>query len=661
MKSVSVDLKEAATTGSLPAKLELKQTGVIALFFLTAWCGLVAGLLEVGTIVVRKWSFDPNQLYRMSRHFVWLIPVTNICVFLAIGLLLYTLGLVWPRRGRRLAAHLLCALTLMPALLVAFPRLYGLAWMILALGVAARLVPFVLRRARDFRRLIRISFPVLVGVLLLMGGTQWFGDRIKQTRENNRPLPSPGSPNVLLIVLDTVAAGHLSLHGYRHDTSTTLVELAERGIRFDRAQAPSSWTLPSHATMFTGRWLHELSVGWLNPLDDKTPTLAEYLGARGYATAGFIANTGYCASDSGLGRGFTQYHDFIFPKLTAFKVAVLVSRALEGIKTIAQFLDEQQEFVQLRRYVANAARTIEVDRKTAAVVNREFLQWLSRRTQSERPFFTFLNYADAHAPYQLAEGRLRRFGSPPTDDRQVGLIEHWADLDIQLLSPHQIAFATSAYDDCIADLDEQMGKLLDDLKRRGVLDRTWLIVTADHGESFGEHTGVFLHGSSLYQTELHVPLVIVPPGGRATGQAINETVSLRDLPATIVDVLDLESGSPLPGDSLARFWQEKPQTAAHSHSSSATALSEVVPADPLERDPYGLPKKTWPMGALLQEEWSYIRREGDVREELFRLREDAKQQHNLVGDPAAGATLEQMRKTLGRLTAGPLLPQRFSR
>ena len=111
----------------------------------------------------------------------------------------------------------------------------------------------------------------------------------------------------LLIVLDTVAAGHLSLHGYERPTSTTLVELAERGIRFDAAQATSSWTLPSHATMFTGRWLHELSVGWLHPLDRAWPTLAEFLGARGYATAGFIANTAYCASDSGLDRGFTRY------------------------------------------------------------------------------------------------------------------------------------------------------------------------------------------------------------------------------------------------------------------------------------------------------------------------------------------------------------------
>ena len=106
--------------------------------------------------------------------------------------------------------------------------------------------------------------------------------------QHAQPQPPPGSPNVLLIVLDTVAANHLSLHGYNRQTSLTLTELAERGIRFDSARAPSSWSLPTHATMFTGRWLHELSAGWLTPLDDTHPTLAEFLGARGYATAGFV-------------------------------------------------------------------------------------------------------------------------------------------------------------------------------------------------------------------------------------------------------------------------------------------------------------------------------------------------------------------------------------
>jgi arylsulfatase A-like enzyme len=653
--------KKAGTVVSSPPDLMANRLGSISLLCLSAWCGLVAGLLEVGTIVLCKQVFDPNHLYGLSRHFVWLIPATNLCVFLALGCLGCLVGLAWPRRGHWLMARILCALALMPMVLVAFPRLYSLAWLVVALGAAARLVPLCERNAQGFRRFVQASFPVALGMAVILGVSPWVGDRIKQSRARARPLPPPGSSNVLLIVLDTVAAGHLSLHGYDRATSPGLAEIAEQGIRFDAARSASSWTLPSHATMFTGRWLHELSVGWLTPLDETHPTLAEFLGARGYATAGFVANTMYCASDSGLGRGFTFYQDYIFPELTAFKTAVLVSRVLMGMQAIVYFSEDWLDFARLRRFVPPLWRSLAIDRKGAAAVNREFLDWLSQRVQPERPFLAFLNYFDAHYPYRLSPGRIHRFGVEPTDTRHHVLIQYWWDLDKTRLEPQDLALAVDAYDDCIADLDEHLGSLFDELKGRGVLERTWLIIASDHGESFGEHAGVFCHGSSLYQSELHVPLLIIPPGGSTTKQVVTETVSLRDLAATIVDVLGLRAGSPFPGSSLARFWTGTQPAAPLERASSDSALAEVVPNDPSNVDSSGLPKKAWPLGALVEGEWSYIRREGDSREELFNLRSDAKEQRNLAGDAAAQPTLERMRAALGGLTAGPLLPQRFSR
>ena len=212
-------------------------------------------------------------------------------------------------------------MTILPPLLVAFPQIYGLAWLVVALGIAMRLVPTVHRHLDGFRRLVRTSLPVAAVLLPMLASWLWLSDRIQEWGENTRALPPPGSPNVLLIVLDTVAADHLSLHGYNRPTSPTLDELASSGIRFNSVRAASSWTLPSHAIMFTGRWPHELSANWLTPLDGVYPTLAEYLGSRGYATAGFVANHLYCASDSGLGRGFTIYRDYIFPRLSAFRMS----------------------------------------------------------------------------------------------------------------------------------------------------------------------------------------------------------------------------------------------------------------------------------------------------------------------------------------------------
>ena len=111
---------------------------------------------------------------------------------------------------------------------------------------------------------------------------------------------------------------NLSLHGYSRRTTPNLELLAGRGVRFDLAFATSSWTLPSHASLFTGRWPHELGVDWKSPLKDGTPTLAEYLGAHGYDTAGFVANLDYCSRETGLARGFAHYEDYPIELYDAF-------------------------------------------------------------------------------------------------------------------------------------------------------------------------------------------------------------------------------------------------------------------------------------------------------------------------------------------------------
>jgi arylsulfatase A-like enzyme len=650
---------EVGTFASSPADAGTGRRPFVSLWLLTGWCGLVAGLLEVGAMALRKGVFDSDQLYRMSRHFVWLIPLSNLCLFLMLGLFGCGVILIGPRGGRRLFARILCALTLLPAMLVAVPQIYGLAWAVVALGLAAQLVPLFERHRGIVRRFVLISSPAAVATVAILGASLWFGDRITRERERARPLPPPGSPNVLLIVMDTVAAGHLGLYGYNRATSTTLVELAGRGIRFDSARAASSWTLTSHATMFTGRWLHELSVGWLTPLDRAHPTLAEYLGGRGYATAGFVANTDYCATDSGLARGFTRYQDFIFPELTALKTTVLVRRALEGYQAVVYFTEDWLEATGLMPAVERLWRSLDTDRKGAAVVNRELLDWLSRRAPSERPFFAFLNYFDAHYPYRLPPGRFRRFGVEPSNNYERTLIQHWWELDKTTVSPEGVAFVRDAYDDCIADLDEQLGKLLDELDRRGILGETWLIIASDHGESFGEHAGIFCHGKSLYETELHVPLLVVPPGDVAANRVVGEPVSLRDLAATIVDVTGLEAGAPFPGASLARFWGPPSKPGAGRASSASPALAEVVPNDPSRRDSWGAPRPLPALGAVKNEEWSYIRREGDARDELFHLRDDPREKYNRADDPAVRATLQRMRSTLDRLTEGPLSPRRF--
>jgi arylsulfatase A-like enzyme len=616
-------------------------------------------VLELGAISVRKRFFDLNHLDGMSRHFVWLIPLTDLLIFLAVGAALALMVWCSPGRGGWLAARLLGALTLLPPIWAGFPAIYGPAGAVLALGIAARLVPALERHPARFRRAVAISLPALAACAPTLAAGIWIGDRLGEWREGRRPRPSPGSPNLLLIVLDTVGADHLSLHGYDRPTSPALDELARRGVRFDRAQAASSWTLPSHSSFFTGRWPHELSAGWLNPLDAARPTLAEYLGSRGYATAGFVANLFYCGRDSGLARGFTRYQDYIFPGLSAFRMAALVGRPVEGLRALNGFLRERLHLAPFGDLLRSFDAWL---RKPAAAVHGEFLDWLSTRPQSGRPFFAFLNLYDAHYPYKPADGARHRFAGRPRTERELYLIEYWRSIDKSRLAPREIAFVRDSYDDCVAGQDEQLGRLIDELDRLGELDRTWVIVTADHGESFGEQAGVYMHGTSLYQPQLHVPLVIVPPGRGVPGRVVADRVSLRDLPATIVDLLGLADGAPFPGESLARSWLHPTAFPGNPVDPGAPtpALSEVVVNDQMDPDPARLIESRHAWASIAVGDRVYIRREDGDREELYDLRQDPRQTHNLADAPSMRPVLERLRGTLTRMTAGPLTHERFN-
>lgn len=646
------------------ANLLLRSLGPRAILMLSAWCGLLAGWLEVGALILKKNTFDINHLYGMTRHFVWLIPLVDLGLFVVLGVVLAIVARVWPRRGGWLSARLLGALTFLPAVTVAFSQIYAVAWLLVMLGISARVVvPLLERRASGLRRSVRISLPVLITLVPCVAAAMLGAERLRAWRDRDRPTPPAGSPNIVLLVMDTVAADHLGLYGYARPTSPTLDELARLGVRFDDARAASSWTLPSHATMFTGRWPHELSVGWVNPLDRSVQTVAGYLGSHGYDTAGFVANTQYCATDSGLSRGFEAYHDYVFPGFTALKPAVLVDRTVAGLQEVERFLENRLDIDILRPAIQYAWLAINGNRKDAATVNREFLSWLNRRGPSDRPFFAFLNYYDAHWPYQPPDLSIHRFGVPPRDPAESDLIQNWSSLDKKGLTESQIAFARDAYDDCVANLDEQIGRLVDELDRRGLRENTWLIVLADHGESFGEHEGVFCHGTSLYRTEVHVPLLIVPPSGSKlpglAGRRVAGTASLRDVAATLADLAGLEERSAFPGASLARFWNGQP--APDLGVAEGRALSEVVPYDPLDPAADRLIREPrWPLAALSDGDWTYIRREGEIREELFHVRVDAAESHNLATDPAARSPLERMRQLLGGLTGGPLTPGRFN-
>jgi arylsulfatase A-like enzyme len=614
---------------------------------LSIWCGVAAGLLEVASRVLFR-AIDPvDRLYLMSRHFVWVTPLANLTVFVAVGLCLTALTAIWPRLGAWLSPRLLCALTILPVFLVANLQIYPEAWMLLALGIGFWMVPWFVPRAERWRRRMIWSLPMLAGSVLVLAGTVFVGDWLQQRRENGRPLPPVGSPNVLFIVLDTVRADRMSLYGYHRSTTPSIEHLAKRGVRFDSARATAPWTLASHASFFSGRWPHELGVRWETPLRaNRFPMLAEYLGAHGYATAGLVANTRYCSSDTGLSRGFTHYEDYEFEKLSFLRTSAIVERARKTALYLIPWVFRGDPSSTHTAKDLLSTWSGHGSRRDAASVNRGFLAWLDRRDEPARPFFAFLNYFDTHTPYKIPDGATPRFSRTPQriDELQV-VYDDWAALDKQALAPYYLTLARDSYDNCLSYLDEMVGRLIDDLARRGLLETTWVVIVGDHGEGLGEHD-LYDHGESLYRTEIRVPLLILPPSSGQLGRVVRETISLRDLPATIVDVVGLSTGAPFPGRSLSSLWSQ--QTPPAGPDAGREVLSELASPNKGDANRGRSPIHRGPLVSLAEGDLVYIRNDGDGSEELYNETEDPRELTNMASRPNMLPQLERLRERLAR-------------
>ena len=393
-------------SGSDQSEQPAHRPGRVDVLWLAALCGLAGGELEVASRVVRRAFSTTDRMYLLTRHFFWLVPLIDLGLFLGFGVLCAVATRLWPRRAGWLCPRLIVMGAVLPALLIVGRGIYPLAWLVFATGIAVALAPTIERHPAAIRAKGIWTFAALLAAVAIQGGWILGGEWLARRREDARPLPAADPPNVLLVVLDTVRADHLGLYGYERPTSPHLEDLARRSVRFSRARASAPWTLASHASPVHRPWPHELDIQWLHPMPGGVPTLAEYLGSLGYATAGFVGNTFYCAYDSGLDRGFVEYHDYVLTAIEAIRTVYLLDAVLDAIEPLEPALDRWLSIgLGERRWPSGALRQLtHTDRKNAGIVNRQLLDWLDRRRESRRPFFAFVNYVDAHAPYVLPPG-----------------------------------------------------------------------------------------------------------------------------------------------------------------------------------------------------------------------------------------------------------------
>jgi arylsulfatase A-like enzyme len=288
-------------------------------------------------------------------------------------------------------------------------------------------------------------------------------------------------PSVLLVVLDTTAASHLSAYGYGRPTSPELAALAHRSLVYRRAVATAPWTLPSHASIFSGRYPSALGFDGseLHP-PPETGSIARDLAATGRATAAVSANPIVPAVDP-LRDGFAGA--WATDRLTQSVVFRLFDRG-----------ERHGDFQSRGEQVTSLA-----------------LDWIDRLSPRGKPWFLFVNYLDPHAPYSPPRRERERF-APGVDPDAVASDLQLYNTGKLALTPAVTAAMSALYDGEIAAMDAALGRLLASLAARGYDAKNLLeIVTADHGENLGEH-GFVGHILGMPDTVLHVPLVVSGPG-----------------------------------------------------------------------------------------------------------------------------------------------------
>lgn len=337
-------------------------------------------------------------------------------------------------------------------------------------------------------------------------------------------------PNILLVVMDTARADHLSCYGYPRQTTPALDALAGEGTLFENACTPAGWTLPAHASLFTSLYP---SAHGLNRVGDRlaegVPTVAERLARLGYRTVG-ITNNAFIGKLSGLCRGFETFIEPTAP-LSGVRPAIVRKAG----RRLHRLLFGQ-------RWDIGASRT-------AALALR---QMAAGGKRDRRPFFMFLNFMEPHQTYgapasyrlMFVDGDRERAEAIPQD--VAGFLTR-----AFTLSEEELALLRGLYDGQLRYLDLHLGEMLARMRRLGLLDETVVVITSDHGENLGEH-GLMGHLFSLHETILRVPLIVRHPAAFAAGARSQQPINLVDVAPTLLELAGAAPDPTLQGRSFAQ-------------------------------------------------------------------------------------------------------------
>ena len=499
-------------------------------YLLTAvWFGLFAGLLDGAELLLfQRVNWEQwGRIVHVSKPILWMAPLVNVIVFVMVAVLIATTEWVIRVKALQLLTWITTFATVFDVL-SATGRVGVIAMLLAATGVAVFFDRWFRLHQLEALRFWRKTCPWLLALALLafaavQGGT-WLWERHETA---SLPKPIAGTPNVVLIVIDTLRADHLSSYGYSRTTTPNLDRIGKQGVLFENAISASSWTFPSHASILTGVYpsqhgMQDLSSMRLGSagLSGYT-TLSEALEARGYRTAAFSANHYFFTSSVGLSKGFIHFEDYYQSPGDIFR---RTSLGCAG-----------------QMYLAGCGTFF----KRAPEVSQDALTWIGKGTS---PFFVFLNYFGLHEADRRLWKRTRPvWGSDNEVDR---------------------------YDSALTYADAEIGRLFQELQKRGLTDNTLFLLTSDHGQSLGQHH-LHSHASTLYLEQIHVPLIIWYPGHVPSGVRVATPVSTVSIAATIMSLI-AGKAEPFTGPGLLPLWTKESGLLGPPSPMSELAKNDVM-------------------------------------------------------------------------------------
>lgn len=611
---------------------------------LTGAVGLaIAEFVGVYALTARYFRHDPIALsvvaailgkFAVSHLLVWL-PLMLI-VAAGYGLL----GGRHPRRRPEAAIPamlvLLSGLVVAPADLdlanLARPRLVAIACTAVVLAALAVYAGLHLAIRLAGARVVRrggATLTVLAALVAVATGIAFFRSPLAfpaafRLAETRAAFPVVGDrPHVLWIVMDTVRADRMGCYGFDRPTTPNVDALAAGGLLYEMALSSGNWTAPAHASMFTGLPIRQHHFDHHSGLylPDDARTVADVLRENGYAT-GLFTNNPLVTRDTNLAQGFQRcdavYH---LRRLASFSLEALYERS--GLGWPIPWLDGDYG---------------------GALTNQIVADWLGQREDEGKPTFVFINYMEAHLPYRVPRAYRRMF----MDESQVrrsyalrwnvyGNLNHAFDLrfsieggDFSSIADREVV--RRQYDACIRYVDTRIGEILDLYRARGMLDRTLVIVTTDHGEHLDTH-GMWGHRLALYQDLCRVAMILREPG-RTTGERRTMPAQLSDLYPT---VLNFALGSREPAPAFGACDLLAPLDAA---SAARIAISEYngpersVLAMIDKRGTAAARRLIPPRKAAVDGRWKYVAWTDGTRE-LFDLLTDPGELTNLADQKPA--------------------------